>query len=173
MASELDPANPAAFHPEVAVIQFSGDAFTPCMKDANGVPYAGQAAINKYAADSAAAIAMFRAAKVTVYFLSTPISRAESALSAGTLVRYIDAATPLEWHGKFALTLPCASGETCTGTAPNGTRTVVVRQSDGVHFCPVEETMAADGSRSCPAFMPGAQRFAALIERPISRDFGL
>jgi len=191
MRNELNQANRFGFHPQAVVIQFSGDAFTPCMKDSRGVAYSGQALVNKYAADSAAAIAMFARANVPVYFVSTPLSKGQSLLytgltplgvmfsqlparyPAGHIARYIDGANPLEWHGKFSATLPCLPWETCTGRWPDGTKTVVVRQADGVHFCPVTETVHPDGSRTCPVAMPGAQRFALAITGPISRDFHL
>ena len=192
MRTETDPANPSGFHPDIAIIQFSGDAFTPCMKDQQGQPYSGQANVTKYRADSAVAIALLTRANVEVYFASTPISRADAALGyvgntplgvmfstlparfpAAGRVHFIDAAAAVEWHGRFSFTLPCQAGETCTGRWPDGTKTVVVRQSDGGHFCPVTETVAPDGSRSCPVPMPGARRFAAATAAPILRDFGL
>ena len=192
MRSEIDPANPGGFHPQVAIIQFSGDAFTPCMKDQRGVALSGQALVTKYRTDSALAIALLTSAHLHVYFASTPISRAEAALGyvgnaplgvmfstlparfpASGLVHFINAAAAVEWHGHFSFTLPCQTGETCTGRWPDGTKTVVVRQSDGGHFCPVTETVNADGSRTCPVPMPGARRFATAIAAPILRDFGL
>jgi hypothetical protein len=192
MRNEMNPANPDAFHPQVAVIQFSGDAFTPCMHDANGVAYSGQALVNEYAVDSGLVIALFARAKIPVYFVSTPVTAGQamqgyvglmpidamfSTLPArypdGGIARYIDGASPLEWHGRYSATLPCLPWETCTGRWPDGTKTVVVRQADGAHFCPVTETVNADGSKTCPVFMPGAQRFATAIAGPILRDFHL
>ena len=191
MRSELNPANPLGFHPQAVIIQFSGDAFTTCMHDAHGLALTGQALVDKYAADAAVAIAMFAKAKVPVYFVAAPMSQSQSLLytnltpmgvmfsrlparfPAGNLVRYIDGATPLEWHGKFSFTLPCLTWETCTGRWPDGTKTVVVRQADGTHFCPVTERVNPDGSRTCPVPMMGAQRFALAISGPLSRDFHL
>ncbi len=160
------------------------------MHDKLGLPYSGQALIHKYAADSATAIAMFAKAGVPVYFVSTPLSRVESpsythltqlggmfsALPAGfparRMVRYIEVAAPLEWDGKYTATLPCTNGETCTNHWPDGTKTVVVRQADGTHFCPVTEQATPTG-RSCPVPMPGAARFARAITLPILHDFRL
>jgi hypothetical protein len=189
MRSEIDPSNPDGFHPQVVVIQFSGDAFTPCMKDNSGVSLSGQALVNKYAADSATAIAMFTAAKIPVYFVTTPISRREAAqgnvgntplgvmfsklpklFHANPLVRFADAAAAVELHGHYTDTLPCEKGETCTGHWPDGTPTVVVRQADGTHFCPVQEVMV-NGTTSCPAPMPGARRYVLAIIARIAQDF--
>jgi hypothetical protein len=193
MQSEINPANPTGFHPQVAIIQFSGDAFTPCMKTSSGAPYTGQALINKYAADSAMAISMFSKAGIPVFFVSTPISRLEAAKGyvgdtpidfmfgtlpsrypAGHLAQFIDGAQAVEWHGHYSATLPCQAGETCTGSWPDGTKTVVVREADGTHFCPVKE-VSVDGSATttCPVPMPGAERYARAIATPILRAFSL
>jgi hypothetical protein len=190
MRSEL--TSPAGFHPQAVVIQFNGDAFTPCMKQANGVPYSGQALINKYASDAAYAVGLFTRAHIPVYFVSTPISRAQAAqgyvgntplgvmfsqlpgrFPAGGLVRFINGAAAVEWNGHYTATLPCAPWETCTGRWPDGTRTVVVREADGVHFCPVKEVPAGGGFTKCPVYMGGAARYAMAIAGPVLRDFHL
>jgi hypothetical protein len=194
MRSELNPANPTGFHPQAVVIQFSGDAFTPCMKNAAGVPYSGQALVNKYQFDSAGVIGMFTRAHVPVYFVSTPISRAQAAQGdvgnapvgvlfsklpkiypQGGLTRFIDGAAAVEWQGHYSDTLPCAPWETCTGHWPDGTKTVVVREADGVHFCPVKEVPIAGGGglTQCPVYMGGAARFALAIAGPVLHDFHL
>jgi hypothetical protein len=189
MRSEIDPSNPTGFHPQVAVIQFYGRAFTPCMHDANGVAYSGQALVTKYAADSAIAISMFTSAKIPVYFVSTPISRDQAAqgvvgnsaigvmfsklpalFRSNPLVRFVDGAAAVEWHGHYSDTLPCQHGERCTGHWADGTPTVVVRQADGTHFCPVPEVMV-NGTTSCPAAMPGARRYVLSIVDGIAQDF--
>jgi hypothetical protein len=192
MRAETNPANPAGFHPQAVVIQFSGDAFTPCMKGPNGQPLSGQAAINKYASDAAMVIAFFSSQHIPVYFVSTPIIWADakngvvgmtplgrmfSTLPArypGIGVHFIDAAAAVEWHGHYSATLPCLPWETCTGRWPDGTKTVVVRQADGVHFCPVKEVPIPGnpfGLQQCPVYMGGAFRFVTAITGPILRDF--
>ena len=191
--SELNPLNGSGFRPDAAVIQFSGDAFTPCMRGPNGVAYSGQALLDKYAADSGTVIALAARAKIPVYFVSTPISRAEAALGyvgdtpfgvmfsrlparyPGGTARFIDAARAVERSGHYSDTLPCAAGETCTGRWPDGTPTVVVREADGGHFCPVKEVPDGDplGLTKCPVYMPGAERFMRAITSRVLRDFGL
>ncbi len=194
MRNELNASNPAGFHPQAVVIQFSGDAFTPCMKNAAGVAYSGQALVNKYASDSAYVIGLFTRAHVPVYFVSTPISRAQAAQGyvgntplgvmfsqlpgrypAGGLTRFIDGAAAVEWHGHYSDTLPCAPWETCTGHWPDGTRTVVVREADGAHFCPVKEVPIPGGGgfTQCPVYMGGAARFAMAISGRVLGDFHL
>jgi hypothetical protein len=190
MRSEL--ASPTGFHPQAVVIQFSGDAFTPCMKNAAGVALTGQALVNKYQQDSAGVISLFTRVHVPVYFVSTPISRAQAAQGyvgnapvgvlfsklpriypAGGLTRFIDGAAAVEWQGHYTDTLPCAPWETCTGHWPDGTKTVVVREADGVHFCPVREVPDGSGFTKCPVYMGGATRFALAISGRVLHDFHL
>jgi len=194
MRSAISPANRAGFHPQAVVIQFSGDAFTPCMKDAHGVAYSGQALVNKYFRDAAYAIGLFTRAKIPVYFVSTPISRGQAAqddvgntplgkmfaglparFPASGLVRFIDGAAAVEWHGHYSQTLPCLSWEKCTGRWPDGTRTVVVREADGAHFCPVKEVPipGGNGFTTCPVYSGGATRFALAITGRLTHDFHL
>jgi hypothetical protein len=191
MRSELNPSNAAGFHPQAVVIQFQGDAFTSCMKT-GGTAYTGQALVDKYASDSAYVINLFTRAHIPVYFVSTPITKAQGAQGivgntplgvmfsqlpgrypAGDLVRFIDGAAAVEWHGHYTDTLPCAPWETCTGHWPDGTKTVVVREADGVHFCPVKEVPAGGGFTTCPVYMGGAARFAMAIAGPVLHAFHL
>jgi hypothetical protein len=191
--SEVDPANPAGFHPQAAVFVFSGVSYTPCMRAADGAELTGRALINKYEADAAQAIAIFTEAKVPVYFASVPISRDEAAAGdvgdtplgemyarlparfPGGIARFVDSALAVEWHGHYTDTLPCVKGETCTGRWPDGTPTVVVREADGRHFCPVAEVPTGDsfGFSTCPVVMPGTLRFMGAITTRVLHDFDL
>ncbi len=191
--SEVDPANPAGFHPQAAVFVFSGVSYTPCMRGPNGTELAGQALLDKYEADAAQAIAIFAKAHVPVYFASVPISREEAAFGAvgddplgklysklparfpGGIARFVDAALAVEWHGHYTDTLPCVKGESCTGRWSDGTKTVVVREADGKHFCPVAEVPTGDsfGFSACPVVMPGALRFMGAITTKVLHDFDL
>jgi hypothetical protein len=188
---EIDPRNKSGFHPQVAVLQFFGNSYTGCMRAKDRTALSGQALVDKYAADAAAVIAQFAKVKITVYFVGAPLSATQSRLytnlsplgqmfsrlparfPASHAVRFSDAATPLEWHGKFSATLPCLSWERCTGRRPDGTRTVVVRQSDGEHFCPVAETAVRGVLPTCPVPAPGAIRFAIAVVGPLAHDFRL
>lgn len=182
---ELDPANRAGFHPQAVVLEFTGVALYACMKDAHGKPLAGEAIIDKYIADTATAIHLAAAAQVPIYFVSPPIYREDASKYVDTTplgqlyaslpaeypggqVRYIDAAEAVEWHGHYTNTLPCLSFEHCTGHWPDGTRTVVVREDDGRHFCPVHEIWW-----DCPVPSPGAWRYATAITSRVLHDFKL
>ena len=161
------------------------------MKAKDGTSYSGQALVDKYAADAAAVIARFTKAKIPVYVASSPLSASQSRIytnqsplglmfaglparfPAGHAVRFIDAASPLEWHGKFSATLPRLSWERCTGRWPDGTKTVVVRQDDGTHFCPVPEKSIKGVVPICRVPSPGARRFALAMIGPRAHDFHL
>lgn len=190
--SELNPANRSGFHPQAIVMVFRGVGYTACVRDRNGVPLTGQALINKYAADAATIIGIASKAKVPVYFASTPIYRAQASLyvgdtplgvmestlparNPGKKVRFIDAALSVELNGHYTDTLPCLPGEACSGHWPKGTNTVVVREADGGHFCPVKEVSTGNsfGSTTCPVYSPGARRYALAITGRISADFHL
>ncbi len=193
MRREVDPANPTGFHPQAAVLVFSGVSYTACTRDGRGAERTGTALIDKYRSDAAAAIAIFAKAHVPVYFASVPISRANAAAGMvgdtplgkmyATLpgvhpfatARFVDAAQAVEWHGHYTDTLPCEKGETCTGHWADGTATVVVREADGKHFCPVEEvsTGGAWGLKICPVVMPGAVRYMRVITAKVLKDFGV
>jgi hypothetical protein len=186
ISNELNPANPTGFHPQAAVIEFSDFAYTPCMRGSNGAPLSGQALLNKYATDSSQAIAAFTRARVPVYFVSAPISRAEAnqgvigmdplsrifsqlpAKNPGGMVRFINAGAAVLANGHYTVTLPCLSFEQCPSTGR-----VVVREADGVHFCPVAEAPTGGGLTGCPVAMPGAMRYVTTMTSPILGDFHL
>ena len=185
---ELDPANPAGFHPQAVVLEFIGVPWFQCMRDARGVSLSGQALIDKVASDSAVAIGIASRARVPVYFASAPIFRGDAgryvgdtplgvmysrlpARFPGGLIRFIDAALSVEWRGHYTDTLPCLPFEHCTGHWPDGTPTVVVREADGVHFCPVPEV--AGLPPYCPVPSPGAMRYAMAITSRVLHDFHL
>jgi hypothetical protein len=188
MQSELNPANRNGFHPQVVVLQFSGNAFTPCMQN-GGVPLASDQLVAKYRGDAMTAIGFAQAAHATVYVASSPIPGFQARLYTGQtplgtmysqlpsaypgVVRFIDGANPLEWQGKYTATLPCATNEKCTGQWANGTKTVVVRQNDGMHFCPTPVKVVLGVTDPCPVYSPGAARFAAALADPVISDYDL
>jgi hypothetical protein len=189
--NELDPANRSGFHPQAIVMVFTGVGYTSCVRR-NGVPLTSQALINKYQADAQTIIAIAAKARVPVYFASAPIYRAQASLYVGDTplgvmesklparnpgkgVRFIDAALSVELHGHYTATLPCLPGEKCTGRWPDGQLTVVVREADGGHFCPVKEVATGDafGLTTCPVYSPGARRYAVALTSRIFADFHL
>ncbi len=190
IVAETNPANRSGFHPQVVLLQFSGNAFGTCMADRKGVPLAGKALIDKYAADSATVIRLFSKLKIPVYFVSSPISRSNAAqyvngtpldvmysrlpaAHPGGLVRFIDAALALEWKGHYTDTLPAVVWEKPTGRWHDGTKTVVVRQADGAHFCPAPVKVVQGVVAQCRVYSGGATRFALAMTSRIIKDYRL
>ena len=161
------------WQPTAAVLAFSGDAFTPCME---GYQLGTPQYFEKYQADTQTAISIFRSVGTKVILVGLPLdasaslSQNASALNqiyqslAGSNigVTYDDAGQAVMANGQFTWTLPCLSGEPCTG--PAGTN--VVRAPDGVHFCPDGKTTLVGGLEECDVYSSGAFRFAAAMLAP-------
>ncbi len=143
----------ATLHPDAVVVEFSGNAFTPCMRDASGQPFTGAALYAKYVADVEHIISIFAGSDTEVYFAGAPISLQEaqahdayadlynhmyaSLTADNARVRYIDAGAAVLEHGRWTETLPCLADEPCTGrSGDSGLGVNVVRAPDGHHFCP-------------------------------------
>ena len=175
-----------ALHPRAVVIEFSGNALTPCMHDANSAPLTGDAYYAKYLEGATEALAIFSRSGTRVYFVGAPLTRraAESgaraagrlnalyaALGSARFVRYVDAGAAVLDHGAWTSVLPCLSDEPCTGgTDATGTRVNVVRAADGTHFCPAPPTPDAAATGDCPVWSSGAFRFGTAIAQPVIRD---
>ncbi len=158
------------WHPTVAMLAFSGDAFTPCM---GGVQLATAPYYDKYQDDTQTAISIFRSAGAKVILVGLPadasasLSQNSSALNqiyqsltkTNPGVTFDDASQAVTASGRFTWTLPCLSGEPCTG--PDGTN--IVRAPDGVHFCPNGETTLRAGFEECDVYSSGAFRFASAM----------
>jgi hypothetical protein len=174
-------------HPAAVVVEFSGNAFTPCMKDATGAPLSGDALLQKYADDALAALMIFDQDATLVYFASAPISlRADqtqdpqasrlNAIYASVSASYswahvVDAGTAVEDHGHWTGVLPCLAGEPCDGgVGPSGQPVNVVRAPDGVHFCPGAPGAVQGVTGSCPVWSSGAYRYGVALADPIARD---
>jgi len=161
------------WRPTAAVLAFSGDDFTPCMAgDQIGTPQY----FAKYKDDTQTAISIFRSIGTKVILIGLPLdafaslSQNASALNqifqslAGSNigVTYDDAGQAVMASGQFTWTLPCLSGEPCTGPAGSN----IVRAPDGVHFCPDGNTTLVGGFEECDVYSSGAFRFASAMLAP-------
>lgn len=173
----------ATLHPDAVVVEFSGNAFTPCMRDASGQPLIGAALYAKYVTDAEHVISIFAGSGTEVYFAGAPVSHQESeshdayadlfnhlyASLAGdnARVRYIDAGAAVLDHGRWTETLPCLADEPCTGVSPNRQGVNVVRAPDGHHFCP-EIPPAVEGVvAACAVWDSGAFRYGTAMAVPV------
>ena len=161
-----------------AVLEFSGNALTPCMRDPAGVPLGGEPYLSKYFADTQRALAILSKAGASVYLAGAPVHRHEGAQSAGselgamyrslaaqTHATYIDAGASVLDRGNYTDTLPCLPTEGPDQGCRGGR--IAVRASDGVHFCPAARTSASGLPRPCPVWSSGALRFGIAMAIPV------
>jgi len=161
------------WQPTAAVLAFSGDAFTPCMA---GIQLGTLQYFAAYEDDTQTAISIFRSIGTKVILVGLPLDASASlsqntsalnqiyqSLAASNIgVTYDDAGQAVMANGQFTWTLPCLSGEPCTG--PAGTN--IVRAPDGVHFCPDGKTTLVGGLEECDVYSSGALRFASAMLAP-------
>jgi hypothetical protein len=162
-----------AWQPTAVVLAFSGDAFSPCMA---GYQLGTASYYAKYRSDTQTAISIFRSIGTKVVLTGLPLdaSPGESANVSGLnqmyqslaadniAVTYDDVGQAVLANGQFTFTLPCLSGEPCTG--PSGTN--VVRAPDGIHFCPDGNTTLMAYFEQCDVYSSGAFRFATAMFAP-------
>lgn len=147
--------------PTTAVLAFSGNAATPCMR--------GRDLMAAYRADATTAASRLAAAGTHVVFAVAPPRRDQpvsadgatelehvwrqvvASVGAGSVTR---AGLAVTAAGRWTDRLPCRAGELCR---PDGT--VVVRGPDGVHFCPI----ALPAATACPVFAAGAVRYGTSL----------
>jgi hypothetical protein len=178
------PHDRAVLQPDAVVVEFSGNALTPCMKGNMGVPLSGQAYFEKYADDAQQVLRIFGPGGTTVYFAGAPISltaeRAHDpkstrlnqlyALLVGDYPnsRYIDAGAAVMDHGHWTKTLPCLPQEPCSGDRdPSGRLVNIVRASDGTHFCPTAPAAVRGVTNKCLVWSSGAYRYGIAMASSI------
>ena len=181
-------ADAASLRPDAVVVEFSGNALTPCMRAPNGSALTGATYFQKYASDSAAVLDIFSPRHALVFFVGAPISQdAEragdrTALTLHTLYaalarstpygRYIDAGASVLAGGRWTATLPCLPTEPCMGGRDaTGTPVNVVRAPDGVHFCPSALPAVRGVTAPCSVWASGSWRFGNAMASPVIAEF--
>lgn len=150
----------------IVLISFTGNSMSPCMADGAGGYLRGQAIADRYRTDVPILIDQIRAADGTVLIVGQPvhsnpdptfdvvaqINLDYQALAAAGDIDFVDAGSMVEnADGSLAMHLPCLDGEPACGA--DGTN--IVRNDDGLHFCP---GTAPPGP--CAEYASGAYRFA-------------
>ena len=175
--------------PGAVVVEFSGNAFTPCMQDGNGKPLTGDAYLARYRADAETVVRIFEATGTRVYFAGSPIAdparvpdskRAvldamyvDVAAAHPASTEFVDAGAAVLDHGHWTNTLPCLSNEPCEGgTDLSGRPVNVVRAPDTGHFCPVNKAARAGVTDICPVWSSGAMRFGMAMAAPVVEAMG-
>jgi len=165
----------ASWHPDVAVIQFSGNSLTPCMTDpTTAKPYTGAALVAEYRVSAATAIGILTTGGTRVVLAASPTGRRDTPgahpltdmyrdLAASRPgVTFVDAGAAVTANGGYTDRLPCLPGEPCSGTGAE-TGTNPVRAPDGAHFCPSAPPTVRDGVAACATWSSGAWRFAVAL----------
>ena len=166
----------AAERPQVVLLVFSGNAFTPCM---DGVTLRSPQYFSLYTTYTKQAISIFSAVSAHVFLVGTPIDESsaagwdrlddmyqELAHENPLTVSYVDAGASVETATSgFTWMLPCMSIEvTCDHDGAN-----VVRSPDGIHFCP-DGTPANGGvTGPCDEYSSGAFRFALAMVNAVTQ----
>jgi hypothetical protein len=182
----------ATIQPTAVVVEFSGNAITPCMTDLSGQSLAADTASyhQKYLVDAREVLAIFAPTGTRVYFAGAPITRkAEETkqldprwlnqLYAGLADdadddRYVDAGQATLLDDQWTATLPCLPAEPCTGGVDaDGTPVNVVRAPDGGHFCPGAPDANRGVTEECPVWSSGAYRFGSAMAAPVLEDLGV
>jgi hypothetical protein len=159
------------YRPAGVQLQFSGNALSPCM---HGYAPPSEAYLEKYRADTMAAIDIFLPIGAHVYLIGGPVSRgsqpgwdalnnqyASIAAADPSQVTYVDAGTSVEGPDHtYVQELPCLPLEPCLGPVAGGVPVNVVRSPDGAHFCPVKEGNTEGVIGGCPVYSSGAYRYA-------------
>ena len=175
-------ADAEALHPTAVVVEFSGNALTPCMADLAGSSLALSPADyhRKYTEDALAVLSIFGATGTRVYFAGAPKTRHAEEIRdpdagwlntvyaglarRGTDARYIDAGATVLRRGHWTETLPCLRDEPCTGgTDPSGRAVNIVRAPDGGHFCPGAPDANRGVTGECPVWSSGAHRYGVAM----------
>jgi hypothetical protein len=164
--------------PDVVVWAFSGNSIGTCMLDRARRPLTGPAIISKYSADTQAAATSAEAAGVRFVLVSPPAARSvgnwsgfdsmyRGLAAADPHIDYVDGGLEIAPDGHFADTQACLPFETAlaaTRGACAGGDQILVRASDGVHFCPVSKQL------NCPVYSSGALRYALVILGAVRLD---
>jgi hypothetical protein len=153
----------------VALLEFSGNALTPCMAGTDGRPLRGAAYLAAYRRATLDAIRVLRAAGARVYLVGAPRGRTPSpegeALQrwyrrvAGERrgVVFLDAGAAVLDRGRWTSTLPCLADENAADGCVSGR--IVVRAPDGAHFCPGAGPAVRGVTGPCPRWSSGAVRY--------------
>jgi hypothetical protein len=164
--------------PDVVVWAFSGNSIGTCMLGSDGKPLTGDAIVAKYQADTLTAVRRAEAAHVMFVLVSPPAGQRASIWSQlDTMYRrlaeddpsidYVDGGLEIAPDGRFAATQACLPFETRLSYSEaqcSSANQIVVRSSDGAHFCPVDKLV------TCPVYSSGALRYALVILGAVRLD---
>lgn len=169
----------------IAVLEFSGNAFTPCMRDpVTGAAPTADRHLEAYARDLRRVLDILAADEgaTSVYIVGAPAGRSEAAADVASRLRdlyertastrpdvvYVPAGSSVLDDDRYTESLPCLPGESAEQGCTNGR--IAVRSPDGIHFCPTTTRSRAGVVESCPTWSSGAFRFGMAMAEPVRRD---
>ena len=166
-------------HPALIVVQFNGNALTPCMRP-DGVAPRWSRVEAEYRTDTEALIDAVAPTGVPLLFIGAPpppldrqvnddvVSEVVAEQAAlGRDVAFVDAGDALAGpDGGWSETLPCLPDEDAAAGCDDGR--IVVRSADGYHFCPGTWDEADGSVGECPVWSSGAWRYGSRIADAIS-----
>jgi hypothetical protein len=168
--------------PDVVVLAFFGNSWTPCMSDGKGDFLQGAAKTHKYEHDARAAVAIALATGSKVVLVGAPRAQSqmqdpdwewvrdvyrEQAAEHPGRVFFVDAGPNIAPDNTYVPTMPCLPRERdlvdTNGSRPCQNGRIIVRAPDGLHFCPhgLDNAMGQPGH--CPVYMSGGYRYMQTI----------
>ena len=173
-------ADSSADRPSAVVLEFSGNAFTPCIAGAGR--YETPAYFDQYKKDVSTAVDEYVKVGTHVFIVGNAptlaqvlsrdtrwnnlnwIYKAIAADHPGKSTFVNAGASVMSPEGEFTWTLPCAPIEpTCSADGTN-----IVRASDGQHFCPKTPISPAEW-KICPVYSSGSFRYGLAIAESVNR----
>lgn len=164
--------------PDVVVWAFSGNSIGTCMIGTDGQPLVGGAILARYRDDVLTAAKQTEAAGSRFVVVSPPTARSvgdwsafdamyRGLAAADSRIDYVDGGVEIAPDGHFTSTEVCLPFETQLAAAQaqcTSANQILVRATDGVHFCQFDKQM------TCPGYSSGAMRYSLVILGAVRLD---
>jgi hypothetical protein len=177
---------PRAGQIDLAVIEFSGNSWTDCMRDpATGDFRRDGALLEKYEQDVTAVATTFTRLGTKVLLIGAPRPGDDSNPSIGRVhvralyqalaarlpgVEFADSGAAVLEHGNFTPTLPCLPFEDGSVGCHDGR--IAVRAPDRLHLCPWPGPAVDPLVGRCPIYSSGAYRFGHAMHDAVVAQLG-
>ena len=161
--------------PQVVVLEFSGNSFTPCMRDAAGrlLDIGSAAWRDRYVDDLRAVLRVARLTGTTVVWATAPpvdhppapvdyprhlAAAVRDLVATDRRLRVVDTGASVATPGRrFSPSLPCRASEPFCHDGR-----IVVRATDGLHF---DCHGTPDAAMACSGYSAGGRRFGEALAR--------
>ncbi|NNE73445.1 MAG: hypothetical protein HKN26_07265 [Acidimicrobiales bacterium] len=162
---------------DAIVLAYSGNAFTPCMRDDIGDPLRGTAHTARYQQALERIEATARERGIALFIAGAPMAQTASPEATSLIEMYrrfadrsdvttfVDVDDALLEDGRWTATLPCLPIEGPEQGCVDGR--IAVHAPDGAHFCPTAEPAVLGVINECDAWSSGAYRYAQALADPV------